>query len=472
MSSGPVVESEGSRAQASLAVTSVYSEGPPSHLAVTVLRATGLRAKTFHGGSNPYAILQLGQRRITTPVIHDTLTPHWNCELTFPLPSSAPRDATAAALTLTIHHRRSILALPDKFLGTVSFRLEDVVKKKDGDKEWFVLNSEPRKKLKKRGHVEVSFRLYTERSCLPSHSQPVTQTHSQPVTQTYSQPVTQTHSQPFTQTYFQPLTQTKSLSLSHSQPCTILSHSTSLSQPSNLPSHSLTQPHSQSHFQPSSSICTKSHISWESDTHCLPPSVQPVVKHWEPNHPSCGEENSEVLDSVPPPSVPADSPDCVSITTAECSNNIRPVSYFPASILTSETGDLEDGQEAREYLLDPGRGHSSRQVPLEETSTAGSTIGTQTSSKFQMFPFQHSQSQGRGRRVSFRSSFLSRLRRLRYRLDSGEASGERRTLRLPVCSRVLSRSTSPPYDRFPKIDVSERPQDFLSRLFPCLGRRE
>nr|XP_046181005.1 uncharacterized protein LOC124011596 [Oncorhynchus gorbuscha] len=370
--------------------------------------------------------------------------PHWNCELTFPLPSSAPWDATATALTLTIHHRRSLLALPDKFLGTVSFRLEDVVKKKDGNKEWYVLNSEPRKKLKKRGHVEVSFRLYRESSCLPSHSQPVTQTHSQPFTQTYS--------------------------LSHSKPCTILSHSTSLSQPSNLPSHSLTQPHSQSHFQPSSSICTKSHISWESDTHCLPPSVQPVVKHWEPNHPSCGEENCEVLDSVPPPSVPADSPDCVSITTADCSNNIRPVSDFPASILTCETGDLEEGQEARECLLDPGRGHSSRKGPLEETSTAGSTIGTQTSSKFQMFPFQHSQCQGRGRRVSFRSSFLSRLRHLRYRLDSGEANGERRTLRLPVCSRVFSRSTSPPYDRFPKIDVSERPQGFLSRLFPCLGR--
>lgn len=130
-----MVESEGSRAQVNLAVTSGYSEVPPSHLAVTVLRATGLRAKAFQGGSNPYAILQLGQRRITTPVIHDTLTPPWNCELTFPLPSSAPRDATAAALTLTIHHRRSLLALPDKFLGTVSFRLEDVVKKKDGNKE-------------------------------------------------------------------------------------------------------------------------------------------------------------------------------------------------------------------------------------------------------------------------------------------------------------------------------------------------
>ncbi|CAB1325004.1 unnamed protein product, partial [Coregonus sp. 'balchen'] len=56
------------------------------------------------------------------------------------------------------------------------------------------------------------------------------------------------------------------------------------------------------------------------------------------------------------------------------------------------------------------------------------------------------------------------LRRLRYRLDSGE----RRTLRLPVWSRVFSRLTSPPYDRFPKTDVSERPQGFLARLFPCL----
>ncbi|XP_041712382.1 uncharacterized protein LOC121545692 [Coregonus clupeaformis] len=462
MSSGPVVESEDSSAHANLAVTSGYSEGPPSHLAVTVLRATGLRAKGFHGGSNPYVVVQLGQRRITTPVIHGTLTPRWNCELTFPLPSSAPRDGTTEALTLTIHHRRPLLALPDKFLGTVSFRLEDVIKKQDGNKGWFVLNSESRKKPKKRGHVEVSFRLHREHSSLPSHSQPLTQTQSQPLT--------------------------------------LLSHSTSLSQPSNLPSHSqsLTQPHSQSHFQPSS-ICTKSHISRESDTRCSPPSVQSVVKHREPIHPSCGKENSGVLDSVPLPSAPAspqkpaDGPDCVSITTADCSNTIRPVSYSAAtgdledgtasivtcetgdledgtaSIVTCETGDLEDGQEAS--LLDPGGGHSSHQGPLEETSTAGSTIGTQTSSSFQMFPFQHSQSQGRMRRVSFRSSFRSRLRRLRYRLDSGEDSGERRTLRLQVCPRVFSRSTSPPYDRFPKIDVSERPQGFLARLFPCLDRR-
>ncbi|KAK6297991.1 hypothetical protein J4Q44_G00310460 [Coregonus suidteri] len=350
MSSGPVVESEDSSAQANLAVTSGW-----------------------------------GKRRITTPVIHGTLTPRWNCELTFPLPSSAPRDGTTEALTLTIHHRRTLLALPDRFLGTVRFRLEDVIKKQDGNKD--------------------------------------------------------------------------------------------LSKPSNLPPHSLIQPHSQSHFhfQPSS-ICTKS------ETRCSPPSVQPVVERQEPNHSSCGEENSGVLDSVPPPSAPAspqepaespecisittaDSPDCISITTAYCSNTFRAVSYFPASIVTCETGDLEDGQEAS--LLDPGGGHSSHQGPLEETSTAGSTIGTQTSSNFQMFPFQHSQSQGRVRRVSFRSSFRSRLRRLRYRLDSGE----RRTLRLPVCSRVFSRLTSPPYDRFPKTDVSERPQGFLARLFPCLGKR-
>ncbi|XP_045575349.1 uncharacterized protein [Salmo salar] len=247
---GPVVESEGSRAQVNLAVTSGYSEVPPSHLAVTVLRATGLRAKAFQGGSNPYAILQLGQRRITTPVIHDTLTP--------------PLEL------------------------------------------WVVLNSEPRKKPKKRGHVEGCTEILAA-------FHPTANLSPRPTP----------NPAPFSPT-----------SQASPNPPTF--------PPTPNPSPSLT-PNPTSNPPPSARRAT----SAGRVTHTSPPSVQPVVKHWEPIHPSCGEENSGVLDSIPPPSAPAspqesaDSPDCV--TTADFSNTIRLVSYSPAFIVTCETGDLEDG---------------------------------------------------------------------------------------------------------------------------------
>eukprot|EP00063_Salmo_salar_P079287 XP_014054122.1 PREDICTED: keratinocyte proline-rich protein-like [Salmo salar] len=174
------------------------------------------------------------------------------------------------------------------------------------DVMWVVLNSEPRKKPKKRGHVEGCTEILAA-------FHPTANLSPRPTP----------NPAPFSPT-----------SQASPNPPTF--------PPTPNPSPSLT-PNPTSNPPPSARRAT----SAGRVTHTSPPSVQPVVKHWEPIHPSCGEENSGVLDSIPPPSAPAspqesaDSPDCV--TTADFSNTIRLVSYSPAFIVTCETGDLEDG---------------------------------------------------------------------------------------------------------------------------------
>ncbi|KAJ8015055.1 hypothetical protein DPEC_G00022160 [Dallia pectoralis] len=441
----------------SLPVCHVYSEGPPSHLAVSLLGASGLRAKTFRGGSNPYAVLRLGSRRLATSVVYNTLTPRWDCELTFPLPTGH-QDRTMATVILTVYHRRSVLAIQDKFLGSLWLRLEDIYKQ-DGKKEWFVLRSEPRNKPKKRGQVELSFQFYSEPnplSTLPQNLPPLTQTHSKPCTLPQNlQPLTQTHSEPCTlPKNLQPLTQT------HSEPCTLPQNlppnhrSSSLSCTHRSQSHRPSSPRSPIHSQPPS-ICSKSCFARDRDTPCSSSSVEPVVTHWEPIQPFCGEENAGLLDCIPPPSAPAGpqepaaSPDCVSVNAS------------------GENGDLKKEIEDRLCLLKNEEGPSSAPDPLEEPPSEGSPTDSHTSCNGRMFLFQQSQ-QGRLQLSLFRFSFRSRLRRLRYRLDSGE----RGTLRLPAFSAVTFRSSMPVYDRFPEIEVSKKPQGFFAQHFPCLGSRQ
>ena len=105
-----------------------------SHLIVTVIRAAGLRAKTYQHHINPFVLLQLGPHRASTQALYDTPTPQWNAELSIPLPTSVD---TTTVLVLTIMHRRtSLFGLSDKFLGMVSFQLVDIITKEhDGRKE-------------------------------------------------------------------------------------------------------------------------------------------------------------------------------------------------------------------------------------------------------------------------------------------------------------------------------------------------
>lgn len=98
-------------------------EWPASHLTVSVLQARRLRPKDRHGGSNPYLQVQLGNHSFITQTVPNTLCPVWNDAVTFALPT--PRN-DATVVTLTVMHRRSLAALPDRFLGRAEVQLVDV----------------------------------------------------------------------------------------------------------------------------------------------------------------------------------------------------------------------------------------------------------------------------------------------------------------------------------------------------------
>ncbi|XP_048086597.1 uncharacterized protein LOC125286007 isoform X1 [Alosa alosa] len=128
---------------------------PASHLTVTILQARRLRPKDRRSGSNSYVQAQLGSLRFTTQPVCNTLCPEWNDTVTFALP--IPRD-DAMTLTLTVMHRRSLAALPDRFLGRAEVRLVDVCRDhQPGNTKWLTLESKPKKKVKDRGEMEVSF---------------------------------------------------------------------------------------------------------------------------------------------------------------------------------------------------------------------------------------------------------------------------------------------------------------------------
>ncbi|XP_062381182.1 rab11 family-interacting protein 5-like isoform X2 [Sardina pilchardus] len=128
---------------------------PTSHLTVTILQARRLRPKDRRGGTNSYVRAQLGAQTFATQPVPNTLCPVWNATVTFALP--APRD-DATALTLTVMHRRSLAALPERFLGRAEVRLIDVCRShRPGSTKWLTLESKPKKKVKDRGEMEVSF---------------------------------------------------------------------------------------------------------------------------------------------------------------------------------------------------------------------------------------------------------------------------------------------------------------------------
>lgn len=99
------------------------SKWQASLLTVTILQARRLRPKDRHGGSNPYVQVQLGNHNFTTKTAPNTLYPVWNDAVTFALPTPW-NDATM--VNLTVMHRRSLAALPDRFLGWAEVRLVDV----------------------------------------------------------------------------------------------------------------------------------------------------------------------------------------------------------------------------------------------------------------------------------------------------------------------------------------------------------
>lgn len=117
----------------------------PTHVQVTVLRASGLRGKSSGAGStsDAYTVIQVGREKYSTSVVEKTQgCPEWCEECSFELPPGAldgllraqEADAgpapwasgpnAACELVLTTMHR-SLIGV-DKFLGRATVALDEV----------------------------------------------------------------------------------------------------------------------------------------------------------------------------------------------------------------------------------------------------------------------------------------------------------------------------------------------------------
>uniref|UniRef100_A0A8C6R886 Rab11 family-interacting protein 5 n=1 Tax=Nannospalax galili TaxID=1026970 RepID=A0A8C6R886_NANGA len=148
----------------------------PTHVQVTVLRASGLRGKSSGAGStsDAYTVIQVGREKYSTSVVEKTQgCPEWCEECSFELPPGAlddllraqeadagpapwaSRPAAACELVLTTMHR-SLIGV-DKFLGRATVRLDEVFRAgRAQHTQWYKLCSKPGKKEKERGEIQVT----------------------------------------------------------------------------------------------------------------------------------------------------------------------------------------------------------------------------------------------------------------------------------------------------------------------------
>ncbi|XP_041093689.1 rab11 family-interacting protein 5-like isoform X2 [Polyodon spathula] len=134
----------------------------PTHVQVTVLRASGLRAKGKHGTSDVYTIIQVGKDKFSTSVLEKTTSPEWKEECSFELlPGVLEADSKSAYppgssdLVLTVMHR-ALIGL-DNFLGQAVIPLDKIFQEKRSRKnEWYTLHSKSGKKEKERGEIQVT----------------------------------------------------------------------------------------------------------------------------------------------------------------------------------------------------------------------------------------------------------------------------------------------------------------------------
>nr|XP_020645894.1 rab11 family-interacting protein 2-like isoform X2 [Pogona vitticeps] len=125
----------------------------PTHLHVVVLRACCLRAKGTTGTSNPYVVIQLQKQKFRTSVLSHCLSPEWHEECTLHLPATLD-DLEEHALLLTVMHRSSHHF--NQFLGRVCLPLASLFQDKTRRRnEWFVLQSQPGRKEKARGKLQL-----------------------------------------------------------------------------------------------------------------------------------------------------------------------------------------------------------------------------------------------------------------------------------------------------------------------------
>ncbi|XP_075839806.1 rab11 family-interacting protein 5 isoform X4 [Microtus pennsylvanicus] len=148
----------------------------PTHVQVTVLRASGLRGKSSGAGStsDAYTVIQVGREKYSTSVVEKTQgCPEWCEECSFELPpgaldgllraqeadgSPAPWASgpnAACELVLTTMHR-SLIGV-DKFLGRATVALDEVFRAgRAQHTQWYKLYSKPGKKEKERGEIQVT----------------------------------------------------------------------------------------------------------------------------------------------------------------------------------------------------------------------------------------------------------------------------------------------------------------------------
>ncbi|XP_051010785.1 rab11 family-interacting protein 5 [Acomys russatus] len=148
----------------------------PTHVQVTVLRASGLRGKSSGAGStsDAYTVIQVGREKYSTSVVEKTQgCPEWCEECSFELPPGAldgllraqEADAgpapwasgpnAACELVLTTMHR-SLIGV-DKFLGRATVALDEVFRAgRAQHTQWYKLHSKPGKKEKERGEIQVT----------------------------------------------------------------------------------------------------------------------------------------------------------------------------------------------------------------------------------------------------------------------------------------------------------------------------
>ncbi|KAL1768295.1 rab11 family-interacting protein 5 isoform X4 [Sigmodon hispidus] len=148
----------------------------PTHVQVTVLRASGLRGKSSGAGStsDAYTVIQVGREKYSTSVVEKTLgCPEWCEECSFELPPGAldgllrAQEAdgapapwasgpnAACELVLTTMHR-SLIGV-DKFLGRATVALDEVFRAgRAQHTQWYKLHSKPGKKEKERGEIQVT----------------------------------------------------------------------------------------------------------------------------------------------------------------------------------------------------------------------------------------------------------------------------------------------------------------------------
>ncbi|XP_028716019.1 rab11 family-interacting protein 5 isoform X1 [Peromyscus leucopus] len=148
----------------------------PTHVQVTVLRASGLRGKSSGAGStsDAYTVIQVGREKYSTSVVEKTQgCPEWCEECSFELPPGAldgllrAQEAdgapapwasgpnAACELVLTTMHR-SLIGV-DKFLGRATVALDEVFRAgRAQHTQWYKLHSKPGKKEKERGEIQVT----------------------------------------------------------------------------------------------------------------------------------------------------------------------------------------------------------------------------------------------------------------------------------------------------------------------------